>query len=137
MYGHLNNSIYAFLFDSIINHYLITHCQVDPARSQKSQHERSHNQIGLVVSSYCDYFASVAYPDVLDLGLRVVNLGTSSAMYEVGVFRTGEDEVKVVGGFTHVFVERETMKPRPAGQGMHVVIRKGLEKLCQASGPKL
>lgn len=136
MYGHLNNSIYAFLFDSIINHYLITHCGIDPAQQQPAPQVKKHNQIGLVVSSYCDYFASVAYPDVLDLGLRVVKLGSSSVMYEVGVFRAGDERVNVVGGFTHVFVERETMKPRTRG-GMDESIREGLARLYITDTSKL
>ena len=134
MYGHLNNSIYAFLFDSIINTYLITHCGLNPsntppARSSTSTQPQQTSQIGLVVSSYCDYFSSVAFPDVLDLCLRVSKLGKSSVTYEVGVFRRGgegDDNVKVGGGFTHVFVEREGMKP---SGGMDEGIRKGLERL--------
>jgi acyl-CoA thioester hydrolase len=138
MYGHLNNSIYAFLFDSIVNTYLIAHCGLDPftARGSPSSDsapenlpavEKRSEQIGLVVSSYCDYFASVSFPDVLDLGLRVVKLGSSSVTYEIGVFRRGEEEVKVVGGYTHVFVQREGM--RPTRTGMEKAIREGLEKL--------
>lgn len=46
------------------------------------------------------------------------------------MFRRGggedDEKVKVVGGFTHVFVEREGM--RPSG-GMDEGIRKGLEAL--------
>ncbi|KAK2753180.1 hypothetical protein FQN54_008006 [Arachnomyces sp. PD_36] len=136
MYGHLNNSIYAFLFDSIINTYLITHCGLNPSNSPPTSSSPNQppksSQIGLVVSSYCGYFASVAFPDVLDLCLRVEKLGKSSVTYEVGVFRRAEGEdkedeaVKVVGGFTHVFVEREGM--RPTG-GMDAGIRKGLEAL--------
>lgn len=88
VYHHMNNSIYAFLIDSIVNAYLIEKCELNPETS---------DQIGLVVSSYCDYFGSVAYPSVLDLGLRVVKLGKSSVMYEVGIFDQGQDQVKVVG----------------------------------------
>lgn len=128
MYGHLNNSIYALYFDSIINSYLISHCGLDPTQKNRNT---GHNQIGLVVSSYCDYFASVSFPDVLELGLRVVKLGSTSVTYEVGVFKRGDDNVKVVGGFTHVFVSRDTM--RPAGNGkMDEMIKKGLERLIVA-----
>lgn len=123
----MNNSIYAFLFDSIINTYLITHCDLNPFSSSSSQ-------IGLVVSSYCDYFSPVSFPDVLDLGLRVAKLGTSSVTYEVGVFRRGEEDVKAVGGFTHVFVERKHMRPAAGGLGMEKGIRKGLEKLMITGG---
>lgn len=80
-----------------------------------------------MVSSYCDYFSSVSFPDILDLGLRVTKLGNSSVTYEVGVFKEGEEEVKVVGGYTHVFVARETM--RPTREGMEEGVRRGLERL--------
>ncbi|OAX81727.1 hypothetical protein ACJ72_03930 [Emergomyces africanus] len=155
MYAHLNNSIYAFLIDSIVNTYLIANCGLDPfsvrlsAPSPSPSHPPTSiiessstplSQIGLVVSSYCDYFSSVSFPDVLDLGLRVVKLGTSSVKYEVGIFRCGEDRVKAVGGFTHVFVEKAGMTPAGAGgdgvvkKAMDERIRKGLERLIVKDG---
>ena len=54
-------------------------------------------------------------------------LGKSSVDYEVGVFERGLDDVKAVGGFTHVFVER--VGNRPPAAGMAQQIRKGLEML--------
>ncbi|RAH53424.1 thioesterase family protein [Aspergillus piperis CBS 112811] len=144
MYAHLNNTAYAMLFDSIINTYLITHCGMDPfthnnptlttpdpssstTTTTTSTPGFKSNQVGIMVSSYCDYFSSVSFPDILDLGLRVTKLGNSSVTYEVGVFKEGEEEVKVVGGYTHVFVARETM--RPTREGMEVGVRRGLERL--------
>ncbi|KAB8277767.1 HotDog domain-containing protein [Aspergillus minisclerotigenes] len=122
MYAHLNNTVYAMLFDSIVNSWLIAECGMDPfsinnkgSDSSAKAKTNSASQVGIMVNSYCDYFASVAFPDVLDLGLRVAKLGSSSVTYEVGVFRQGEEEVKVVGGYTHVFVARETMRPTKAG----------------------
>lgn len=143
MYGHLNNSIYAFLFDSIVNTYLIAHCGLDPfigRGSESAPTDSSHPadgkrsaQIGLVVSSSCDYFSPVSFPSVLDLGLRVVKLGSSSVTYEIGVFCRGEEDVKVVGGYTHVFVQREGM--RPSKDGMEKVAREGLEGLVVGKQP--
>ena len=95
-------------FDSIINAYLIEHCGLRPPVSQ---------HIGLVVHSHCDYFGSVAFPTVVDLGLRVNKLGKSSVTYEVGVFERGQDDVRAVGGFIHVFVDRNR-PARPAVSGM-------------------
>lgn len=113
-------------FDSIINTYLITHCAFSP------QHSRT---IGVVVHSSCDYFGSVAFPAILDLGLRVSKLGKSSVTYEVGVFEQGKEEVKVVGGYAHVFVEREGRKIN--GKGMEKGIREGLRSLLgQEEAPK-
>ena len=77
--------------------------------------------------SECDYFGSVAFPTVVDLALRVNKLGKSSVTYEVGVFERGRDDVRAVGGFTHVFVDRE--RNRPAADGMANEVRRGLEKI--------
>ena len=122
----MNNSIYSILIDSIVNAYLIEHCGLNPATS---------SQVGLIVSTYCDYFGSVGYPSVLDLGLRTVKLGKSSVMYEVGVFEQGSDQVKAVGGSIHVFVEANGR--RPAKDGMDEKIRAGLEKILSKEAAKL
>lgn len=141
MYAHLNNTVYAMYFDSIVNTFLISHCGMDPFSvnsKDQSQSQSAAEQVGIIVSSYCDYFASVSFPDVLELGLRVVKLGSSSVTYEIGVFKQGEEDVKVVGGYTHVFCARETM--RPTKEGMEPGVRRGLEKLVvqgEARGSKL
>ncbi|KIX08306.1 uncharacterized protein Z518_02962 [Rhinocladiella mackenziei CBS 650.93] len=126
VYHHMNNSIYSFLIDSIVNAYLIEKCGLDPARS---------NQVGLVVSTYCDYFGSVGYPSVLELGLRVVKLGKSSVMYEVGIFERGQNQVKAVGGSIHVFVE--SIGRRPSKDGMDPRMREGLAQILEKDTPKL
>jgi acyl-CoA thioester hydrolase len=118
-YGHLNNSIYNFLIDSVVNDYLITHCGLQPTSSD-SPH------IGLVVSSQCAYFESVTFPEVLELGLCVRKLGTSSVVYEVGFFKEGEEKVRAVGGFVHVFVEGEGRRPVKA---LEERMREGLERI--------
>lgn len=129
MYAHLNNTVYTQLFDSIINSYLVANCGMDPfsAKNDDGSAGPKMKQIAIIATSFCDYFASVSFPDILELGLRVSRLGSSSVSYEVGVFRKGEEAVKVVGGYTHVFCERESM--RPAQGGMEDVVRKGLERL--------
>ncbi|KIM64635.1 hypothetical protein SCLCIDRAFT_1213137 [Scleroderma citrinum Foug A] len=126
-YAHVNNAIYYHLFDAVVNNYLIDHCGMHPTKSE---------QIGLVVSSFCEFFSPVSFPDVLDLGLRVSRLGTSSVTYEVGVFRAKarpndnhivpacwqrkqeenpSDTITpvAVGGYTHVFVESTSRKATP------------------------
>ncbi|EOD44378.1 putative thioesterase family protein [Neofusicoccum parvum UCRNP2] len=118
MYDHMNNSVYYFLFDSVVNTYLIQHCSLHPPTS---------SQIGLVVHSHCDYFAPLGFPAVADLALRVNKLGKSSVTYEIGVFKRGVEEVKAVGEFVHVFVERESQKP--GKNGMHETLRKGLGEI--------
>lgn len=125
MYSHMNNSIYYFLMDSVVNAYLMTHCSLDPPTSPL---------IGLVVHSHCNYFSPVGFPALVDLGLRVNKLGKSSVTYEIGIFERGVDEVKAVGEFVHVFVEREGRKPR--AEGMLEGMRKGLGRLLVDSSDK-
>lgn len=83
--------------------------------------------------------APVEFPGVVDLALRVNKLGKSSVTYEIGVFAQGEEEVKAVGEFIHVFVERESMKP--SSKGMNDMLRRGLESLLvdrdKSPSPKL
>lgn len=66
--------------------------------------------------------------------LRVNKLGKSSVTYEIGVFEQGQEEVKAVGEFIHVFVDRESRRPRK--DGMTEALKTGLEKLV-VEKPKL
>ncbi|KAF8174919.1 HotDog domain-containing protein [Pholiota molesta] len=114
-YAHMNNALYYHLFDSIVNTYLIEQCGLDP---------RSSPLIGLVVSSYCQFFAPLGFPQVLDLGLRVNKLGNSSVSYEVGVFAQGKEAPAAVGGYTHVFVGSESRKSAAMAQETKDGLRK-------------
>ncbi|TVY46610.1 hypothetical protein LOCC1_G001832 [Lachnellula occidentalis] len=118
MYDHMNNSIYNFLYDSVVNTYLIEEC---------ARHPPTSPQYGLVVHSHSDFFGSIAFPAVADLGLRVNKLGKSSVTYEVALFERGVEGVKSVGELIHVFVDRES--GRPAANGMDNSLKEGLQKL--------
>ncbi|KIK00104.1 hypothetical protein K443DRAFT_679387 [Laccaria amethystina LaAM-08-1] len=117
----MNNSIYYHLFDSIINTYLIEKCGQSPTSSLL---------IGLVVSSFCQFFTPLSFPELLHLGLRVTKLGSSSVSYEVGVFKEGEDSPAAVGGYTHVFVESQSRRSTPMGQKL----KNGLGALLAGEG---
>ncbi|SFR41486.1 acyl-CoA thioester hydrolase [Marinobacter daqiaonensis] len=116
LYGHVNNVTYYAWFDSSVNRYLIEEGGLDIHRG---------DNIAYVVSSSCDYFSPIAYPERVEAGLRVEKLGNSSVIYNIGIFRQGEDEACALGKFVHVFVDRETDRPVPVPQG----IRTALEKL--------
>ncbi|KAB5577575.1 HotDog domain-containing protein [Coniochaeta sp. 2T2.1] len=127
MYDHMNNSVYNFLYDSVVNTYLMEHCGLHPPSSP---------QYGMVVHSHNDYFGSIAFPAVAELCLRVNQLGRSSVRYEIALFEQGFDEVKAVGEFVHVFVDRTTK--RPATNGMNNELRQGLSKIMvRPAGSKL
>ena len=106
-YHHRNNPVYGELcvdllyetvkdrsdelrIDSVVNDYLIKYCGRRPMNPQTKEN-------GIVVTSYCDFFASVGYPDMIDVCLRVNRLGKTSVDYEVGIFQEHVEEVKAVG----------------------------------------
>ena len=43
----------------------------------------------------CEYFSPVAFPDVVNAGLKVQRLGTSSVTYEVGLFRNDDETARL------------------------------------------
>lgn len=102
IYGHVNNVTYYSYFDTAVNLYLTARGVLDV---------QSGAVIGLVVETGCAYFAPVAFPDVLDIGLRVSRLGQSSVRYELAVFKAGEDDACAQGHFVHVYVDRGTRRP--------------------------
>lgn len=108
--------------DSVTNTYLIERCGLRPLSSPS---------ILLMVASQCTFVSSCSFPAVLELGLRVNTLGTSSVTYEVGVFEKGVEEVKAVGGYTHVCCDSSTRRPIK----MDTTFREGLrEILVQSEG---
>lgn len=111
-------------FDSVINSYLMEHCGLHPPTSE--QHP-------LMAHTQCDYFAAISFPKVAELGLRVNALGKSSVKYEVALFEKGIEEVKAVGGFVHVFVDRSTLRPNI--KGMNDLLRSGLQRLLVEKSP--
>jgi acyl-CoA thioester hydrolase len=104
VYGHVNNVVYYSWFDTAVNAYLIEQGALDIHRGAI---------IGLVVETQCNYFAPLAFPQMVQAGLRVAHLGTSSVRYEVGLFAEGEEEPAAGGHFVHVYVDRETRRPAP------------------------
>jgi acyl-CoA thioester hydrolase len=101
IYGHVNNVVYYSYFDTVVNAFLVHEAGLDI---------ESGPVIGLCVESHCRYLASVAFPDLLDAGLRVAKIGRSSVRYEVGIFRAGEKSAAAQGHFVHVFVDRTTRR---------------------------
>ena len=103
-YGHINNVVYYSFFDSVVNRYLIEAGVLDIEHSPV---------IGLVVETHCNYFAPLAFPQMVDAGLRVVHLGASSVRYDIGLFAAGEASAAACGHFVHVYVDRATRRPAP------------------------
>ena len=115
-YGHVNNVTYYSYFDSAVNTYLIERGGLDIHTGQV---------VGFVVSSACDYFASIAFPEPIEVGLRVGKLGNSSVQYELAVFKAGETDACAAGRFVHVFVDRASNQPVP----IPARLREAMERL--------
>ncbi len=119
LYGHLNNVIYYSLFDTAVNRYLIEQGALDPHHGAV---------IGLVVETHCNYFASLAFPQSIDAGLRVARRGRSSVRYEIGLFAEGEDLCAARGHFVHVYVDRQSRRPVDALPAAYLTALVALEK---------
>lgn len=103
-YGHLNNVVYYSLFDTAVNRYLIEAGALDIHKGAT---------IGLVVETHCNYFASIEFPQMVEAGIRVAHMGSSSVRYEIGIFAAGEALAAARGHFVHVYVDRDTRRPVP------------------------
>jgi len=102
VYGHINNALYYAFFDTAINQYLIAEGGLDIVTGEV---------IAFTVESQCQYLVPLAFPQTLEVGLRVGKLGTSSVRYELAIFREGETFAAAAGYFVHVFVARDTQRP--------------------------
>ena len=102
-YGHINNATYFEYLDTAVNGWLIQACDEDVRALP----------LGVVASVSCEFHAEVAFPDVLEIGLGVERIGTSSITYRLGVFRSGEPDLKASGRFVHVYVDSGSRRPVP------------------------
>ena len=102
VYGHVNNVVYYSYFDTAVTGHLVT---VGGLQSTQSP------VIGVVVETKCEFRKEINFPSVVDAGIRVFRLGTSSASYNVGLFVEGDDEPAAFGHFVHVYINRETRRP--------------------------
>jgi acyl-CoA thioester hydrolase len=102
VYGHVNNVVYYSYFDTAVTGHLVDTGALD---------YRNAPVIGIVVETKCSFLRELAFPDVVDAGLRIAKLGNSSVRYEIGLFREGAPEPAAFGYFIHVYVDRENRRP--------------------------
>ena len=120
VYGHLNNTVYYEAMDTTINVWLMSVAGLDPTGTEP---------IGVCVSSSCEFTASAAFPEPLEVGLRAGRLGTTSVTWELGILRDGE--LVAQGRFVHVFVDHETRRPVPIPPGIRAAIERELVDLIR------
>jgi acyl-CoA thioester hydrolase len=122
MFGHLNNAVYYELFDTAINGWINTNCDIDPLTAP---------WLGVVAESGCRYFAELKFPEPLSVGLAVTRLGNSSITYRLAIFGDGEDAA-AEGHWVHVYVDRQSRRPVP----IPAPIRSLLESICSADAAR-
>jgi acyl-CoA thioester hydrolase len=108
-YGHVNNAVYYYFIDTVVNSYLIDNGLLDL---------KSSETIGLAVETGCKFFSSIEYPDIVYAGLRVTKLGNSSVTYDIGIFKNEDDLAAARGHFVHVYVDEKTRRPVPISDMM-------------------
>ena len=117
MFGHLNNAVYYELFDTAINAWINVSLDIDPLTAP---------WLGVVAESGCRYFAELAFPDPLAVGLGVTRLGNSSVTYRVAAFKSGAPgagiPVAAVGHWVHVYVDRVTRRPAPIPDAVRTLL---------------
>lgn len=113
VYGHVNNVVYFSYFDTVVNQYLIEQRVLDIHRS---------DVIGLVVENTCRYFQSLQFPDRVAAGIQVRHLGTSSVIYQIGLFRNDQSTPAAQGRFVHVYVDRPNRRPVPLPEGLRAAL---------------
>ena len=96
----MNNVTYYSYFDTAANALLIQKTGFDIHEAKS---------IGLVVDSACS-FSRVIISEVIQVGVAIGKIGTTSLRYELAIFKQGQDQASAQGHFVHVFVDRETRK---------------------------
>ena len=101
-YGHVNNTVYYEWFDSAVNAWMVEQDMLDIAEG---------DPIALVVETRCTYAAPLEFPQSVEVGLTVAELGRSSIRYRIGIFAERSGSAAAEGEFVHVVVDRATRRP--------------------------
>lgn len=112
-YGHINNVVYYAFFDAAVNQILIEAGALDPVSSPI---------IGMVVETTCTHFASLKYPQRVEVGVSVEAIGRSSVRYKLAAFGAGDPAAAAQARYTHVYVDRATQKPVPIPDNVRAIL---------------
>jgi acyl-CoA thioester hydrolase len=108
VYGHVNNVAYYSFVDTAVNGWLRASLGTDP---------RYLDAIGIVAETGCRFLAEIDFPAVIEVGLAVERIGTSSIVYRFGIFTDADPDAdaapRAIGKFVHVYVDREQRRPTP------------------------
>ena len=112
-YGHLNNTVYYQAMDTAVNVFMMRAGDLDPA---------GDDPIALCASSSCEFHASAAFPEPLEVGIGVERLGRTSVTWSLAILRASEESPIATGRFVHVFVDAATRRPTPIPERIRTAI---------------
>jgi acyl-CoA thioester hydrolase len=113
VYRHMNNVVYYSFFDTAVNRYLVERGALDIEKS---------TEIGLVVETQCRFFSSITFPSMVNVGMRVDHIGTSSLRYAIALFADEAEIAAAQGHFVHVYVDRATNRPVPLPDAVRAAV---------------
>jgi acyl-CoA thioester hydrolase len=115
VYGHVNNVIYYSWIDTVVNRYLIDHAGLDIHAAPI---------VGYCVDSGCTYRRSFSFPEPVQAGLCVTQLGNRSVRFEIGLFGENEDLPRATGFFVQVYVNRAENRSVAIPESIRAVLQK-------------
>ncbi len=119
VYGHVNNVQHYSFFDTGVARFLLEAGMF----GDNALDLETVTEVGLVVETTCRYYAPLAFPDTVTVGLRCARLGGSSIRYEIGLFRNEDDSACAEGHFIHVYVHRhEQSKTVPVPERLRAAV---------------
>ncbi len=110
--GHINNVLYFRYFEAVVVDLLTREAGLDWAGAQA---------LPYAIDVRCRFRRPLAFPDVVDAGLSICSLGTSSATYSIALFAAGSQELAAYGHFVHVWVDRASERPVPIPNDVRAV----------------
>lgn len=115
LYGHVNNVVYYAWFDSAVNAMLL---------HERIAGEDSPETMAVVVATQCQYFESLAYPEPVEIGLKVARLGSSSVTYRLATFTANSALSHASCDYTHVYVDPGHRRPMAIPQRHRAVLER-------------
>lgn len=87
-------------------------------------------EIGVVVETRCQFRKELGFPETVDAGINVVNLGNSSVRYEIGLFRQGDEAPAAFGHFVHVWIDRESRRLQSVPDAIRAALQPLIVEAC-------
>ncbi|MCP5370636.1 MAG: acyl-CoA thioesterase [Hyphomicrobiales bacterium] len=119
MLGHVNNVVYYSYFEAVVVQFVMREMGLD---------WHGWQNIPYAVETRCRFWRPIAYPVLVEAGLVIEDLGSSSVTYGVALFAEGDDRPAATGHFVHVWVDRDSERPIVIDDALRDVYRRYLKK---------